>query len=184
MKAPKAATRMGDEAVKAKTGRVWAEWFAILDEAGAKKWPHREMVAFLHQRHKVPSWWRQMVAVEYERARGLRVVLQKSSGEFAATGSRTLAAPLAQVYAAWKNEKLRRSWLGAAKMEVSTANENKSLRAAWDGGKSRIAVNFYGKGAGKAQVTIEHVKLSNAKDTAKMKSYWFAALNRLEKFLA
>ena len=28
--------RMSDEAVKAKTGKVWKEWFAILDLAGAK----------------------------------------------------------------------------------------------------------------------------------------------------
>ena len=29
--------RMSDEAVKAKTGKSWKEWFALLDKAGAKK---------------------------------------------------------------------------------------------------------------------------------------------------
>src|ERR1700677_236831 len=125
MKAPKAAMRMSDDAVKAKTGRAWAEWFAILDESGAKKWSHQERVAYLHEQQRVPSWWRQMVAVEYERARGLRLVRQKSSGEFAATESRMMAAPLAKVYAAWADEKLRRHWLGAMRIEVSTAHENK-----------------------------------------------------------
>src|ERR1700677_2047848 len=103
-----------------------------------------------------------MVAVEYVRARGLRLVRQKSSGEFAATGSLTLAEPLAKVYAAWADEKLRRHWLRLAKMGVGTANEHKSLRAASNSGKSRIVVSFCGESAGKTLVAIEYTKLSNA----------------------
>jgi hypothetical protein len=36
MKKPRTQKRMSDEAVKARTGKVWAEWFEILDQAGAK----------------------------------------------------------------------------------------------------------------------------------------------------
>ena len=31
---------MSDEAVKAKTGKTWKQWFAILDKAGAKQMTH------------------------------------------------------------------------------------------------------------------------------------------------
>lgn len=39
---PKAALKVGDEAVKKATGKAWPEWFKLLDKAGAKKLPHPE----------------------------------------------------------------------------------------------------------------------------------------------
>jgi len=182
MKSTKKAS-FSDEAVKAKTGKVWREWFAILNKAGAKKWKHKDIAVFLYEKQGVPRWWCQMVAVEYEKAHGLRAEFQTSSGTFAANSGRTLAAPVAKVYKAWTDEKQRRKWLGAAKMEITTATKNKSLRAAWDGNKSRLSVYFYLKGPGKVQVAIDHMKLASAKEVAKMKSYWFAAFNRLEKLV-
>jgi len=67
-------------------------------------------------------------------------------------------------------------------MEIMTATPNKSIRAKWDDTR-RLSVNFYGKGAGKSQIAVDHMKLANSKECAKMKSYWFAALNRLQKNL-
>lgn len=40
--------RMSDEAVKAKTGKTWKEWFTILDKAGATKMTHQEIVKLLN----------------------------------------------------------------------------------------------------------------------------------------
>jgi len=56
VKKPREAKRSSDEAVKAKTGKVWAEWFRILDKAGAKKWPHKEIAAYLHDKQNVSAW--------------------------------------------------------------------------------------------------------------------------------
>ena len=184
MKKPKVAKPMGDAAVKAKTGKVLAEWFRILDRVGAKKRPHKEIVKYLKEIEKVPSWWCQMVTVEYERARGLRELYQKSDGLFATSASRTLNAPLARVYKAWADETQRAEWLPNGKMEVTTATTDKSIRAAWDGNKSRLNVGFYGKGAGRCQVALDHEKLRSAAERAKMKKYWLDALGRLEEFLA
>lgn len=184
MKNLKTAKPMGDGAVKTKTGKVLVEWFLVLDRAGAKKWPHKEIVKYLKDEEKVPSWWCQMVTVEYERARGMREVYQKADGLFAASASRTLNAPLARVYDAWADETQRRAWLPKGKMDVTTARENKSLRAAWDGNKSRVNIGFYGKGAGRCQVALDHEKLRSAAERAKMKKYWLEALGRLEKHLA
>ncbi|MFZ3214651.1 MAG: DUF4287 domain-containing protein [Candidatus Acidiferrales bacterium] len=183
MKKPRESKRMSDEAVKERTGKTWDEWFKILDNAGAKAWRHQDISAFLSKTHKVGPWWSQMVAVPYEHSRGLRQKFQKCDGEFAASGSRTLNVPLGALYDAWTDEKLRNRWLPGAKLEITTATRNKSLRAKWDGGKSRLSVNFYAKGAAKSQAAVDHMKLSNSKESAKMKTYWFEALNRLQEAL-
>jgi hypothetical protein len=182
MKKPRETKRSSDEVVKAKTGKVWAEWFKILDKAGAKKWPHKEIAAYLHEKQKVPSWWCQMVAVAYERERGIRQKFQKCDGEFSASGSRTIAAPLAKAYAAWTDEKLRQRWLPEAPLEITTATPGKYVRAKWNG-DTRLAVGFYSRGSEKTQVAVDHGKLANTKECAKMKSYWFDALNRLQETL-
>ncbi|MFZ0883775.1 MAG: hypothetical protein WAN14_10285, partial [Candidatus Acidiferrales bacterium] len=108
---------------------------------------------------------------------------QKCDGEFAASGSRTLNVPMTKLYESWTDEKLRRRWLPDAKLEITTATPNKSLRAKWDGGASRLSVNFYAKGAGKSQAAVDHMKLASSKQCAKMKAYWFEALNRLQDVL-
>jgi hypothetical protein len=179
MKKPRMQTQMSDEAVKARTGKVWAEWFEILDKAGAKKLDHKGITALL-RKEGVGPWWTQMIAVPYEHARGIREKFQKCDGEFAASGSRTLNVPIGTMYEAWTNEKLRRKWLPEAKIEITTATRNKSFRAKWHDGQSRLSVNFYAKGSGKAQAAVDHMKLANSKECAKMKNYWFEALNRLE----
>ena len=88
---------MSDAAVKARTGRDWAAWFATLDRSGAQRLAHREIAHLLAARHRVPSWWSQMVAVEYERSRGLRVRHQSADG-FSIAISRTLSTRLPHLY--------------------------------------------------------------------------------------
>jgi hypothetical protein len=183
MNKPRETKRSTDEAVKAKTGKIWAEWFKILDKAGAKKWPHKEIAAYLQEKQKVPAWWSQMVSVGYEHERGLRQKFQKCDGEFSAGGSRTIVVPLAKAYAAWTDEKLRKQWLPGAKLEITTATPGKYVRGKWDE-DTRLSVGFYSRGSDKTQVAVDHSKLANSKECAKMKSYWFNALNRLEKALA
>ncbi len=181
MKKPRETKRSSDEAVKAKTGKIWAEWFKILDKAGAQKWPHKEIAAYLHEK-KVPPWWGQMVAVGYEHERGIRQKFQKCDGEFSASGSRTMIVPLARAYAAWTHEKLRQRWLPGARIEITTATPGKYVRAKWNEG-TRLSVGFYSKGSAKTQVAVDHSKLANSKQCARMKSYWFHALHRLETVL-
>ncbi|MDQ5977623.1 MAG: hypothetical protein QG602_595, partial [Verrucomicrobiota bacterium] len=53
-------------AVKKATGRTWAEWFAVLDKAGAAKLPHKEIALRLQRTHRLADWWGQMVTVGYE----------------------------------------------------------------------------------------------------------------------
>jgi hypothetical protein len=179
---PRETKRSSDEAVKAKTGKVWVEWFRILDRAGAKKWPHKEIAKYLYEKQRVSPWWAQMVAVGYEHERGIRQKFQKCDGEFSASASRTLAVPVSKAFAAWTNEKLRDRWLPGAKMEITTATPGKYVRAKWNG-DTGLAVGFYTTPGGKTRVAVDHGKLANSKESLRMKSYWSAALDRLESFV-
>jgi len=170
------------EAVRAKTGKGWAEWFAILDKAGAAAWPHKEIASFLHEQG-CGDWWSQMVTVGYEQARGLRVKHQTADG-FTAGASKTVAAPLATLFRAWTDTRRRAQWLAdAADVTVRSATRNKSLRLLWADGTSSIVVQFYPKWVDKSQVTIERRKLKNEKEVCQVKEYWSAALNALKALL-
>ena len=173
--------RMSDDAVKAKTGKAWAEWFKLLDAAGAKKMSHQERVALLNQKHGVGPWWQQMVAVTYEQARGLRDKHQKPGG-YEISISRTVGAPVSKAFKAWTDEKTRKLWL-LSNLTIRKATANKSLRITWGDGKTSVSVSFLPKGAGKSQVVAQHSKIPDAKGAAKMKQFWSQALDRLKEVL-
>jgi hypothetical protein len=178
---PRENKRSSDEAVKAATGKMWADWFKILDKAGAQKMQHKEIAAYLNDEQSVGPWWGQMVSVAYEHERGLRGKFQKCDGEYSASGSRTIAAPMAKAFQAWTDDKLRKKWLPDGKLEITTATPGKYVRGKW--GDSRLSVGFYGKGPVKTQVAVDHGKLASSKECAKMKDYWFGALNSLQAML-
>ena len=174
--------RMSDEAVKAKTGKDWKSWFAILDKAGAKKMTHQEIATYLHNKQGVGPWWTQMVTVTYEQQRGMRELHQKPGG-YEISVSRTLNTAIAKVYKAFANEKERASWLGEDGLVVRTSTANKSMRATWSDGKTSLSIRFYPKDANKTQVVVQQSKLADAKAAARMKTYWSKALDRLRESL-
>ena len=174
--------RMSDEAVKAKTGKTWKEWFAILDKAGAKKMSHQEIVKFLNSKHHVGPWWQQMVTVTYEQQSGLRALHQKPEG-YQISVSRTVGAPLAKLYKTFESEKARAQWLKEDGLVVRKATVNKSMRVTWKDGKTSLEIAFLAKGDDKSQIVIQHSKLPNAKAADKMKTYWSKALDRLRASL-
>ncbi|MCM3903785.1 MAG: DUF4287 domain-containing protein [Pyrinomonadaceae bacterium] len=174
--------RMSDEAVKAKTGKKWDQWFAILDKAGAKEMPHQDIVKFLNSKHDVGPWWQQMVTVTYEQARGLRDKHEKPAG-YEVSVSRTVKVPLTRLYKEIANETSRRTWLSDDSLVVRKAAPNKSMRVTWKDGKTSLEFYFSAKGDGKSQVVIQHSKLPDAKAAAKMKTFWGQALDRLREGL-
>jgi hypothetical protein len=98
--APTVASRsegLGDTALSAATGRTWAEWFSILDAAGAAGWTHPQIASWLRDTHDVPPWWCQTVTVGFEQDRGLRQPGQRSDGSFEVSASKTLAGELPAV---------------------------------------------------------------------------------------
>jgi uncharacterized protein YndB with AHSA1/START domain len=171
---------MSDEAVKAKTGKTWKQWFAVLDKAGAQKMTHQEIAKFLSAKQGVGPWWCQMVTVTYEQQTGKRQNLERPDG-FQISVSRTLNVPLAKLYTSFAVEKERNAWLAENGLHVRKATPNKSMRVTWTDQKTSLEINFYPKATDKSQVVLQHSKLPNASAAAKMKTYWAKALDRLRE---
>jgi len=171
------AVRVSDEAVAAKTGRNWGEWFAVLDRAGADQLEHKRIATFLHDRHKVPAWWCQMVTVAYEQARGKRQVHERPDG-WEMSVSKTIGVEVGRIYQAWVDEKTRKKWL-TSEFEMTTATKNKSIRIKWNE-RERVEVMFYPKGKGKTQMTVTHRRLDEEKAVGQMKEWWKEAVERLQ----
>jgi hypothetical protein len=172
--------RVGDDVIKKRTGKTWKEWFPILDKAGAKKMNHTEIATVLHEKHGVPGWWCQMVAVGYEHSRGLRELHESSAG-FSASVSRTFEVGVKTLFVACADDKKRGAWLKGDKLVVSTARPEKAVRGAWDGA-SRMEIRFYPKGAAKTQVVIDHMKLASRAEVERLKAFWAESLERLREF--
>ncbi len=174
--------RIGDDAVKAATGRTWKQWFKILDGEEAATWSHRRIANFLYQQHEVPGWWAQMVTVGFEQARGLRAPHQTATG-FTANRSATFEAPLARLYEAWDDPKVRDRWLDESDIEIRTSTPQKSMRITWSDGATRVEVNFNSKGEQRSMVQVQHHKLVDHNALEQAKRYWEARLSKLKSML-
>ncbi|HTL66748.1 MAG TPA: hypothetical protein VL200_03725 [Lacunisphaera sp.] len=168
-------------AVHKATGLTWLEWLAVLDRAGARRLTHREIVKLLQARRELSEWWRQMVAVGYSLARGLRVPHQRAEG-FEISVARTIAAPVDRAYAAFREASLREQWLPRTSLTVRKATPHKSIRIAWADGTS-LRVNFWPKGPLKCQVVPEHGQLTTPEAADRMKAFWTEKLEALRAFL-
>ncbi len=172
---------MSDEAVKARTGKNWAAWFGALDKAGAAKLKHSQIAELLHEKHDMPGWWCQMVTVEYELARGLRVRHQTATG-FSVSASKTIATSLPALYAATASAAKRKHWFPKGDLDVSSQTKDKYFRGAWNG-DARLEIGFYAKEGGKAQIAIQVNKLAKRADVDRERAAWKAALGKLQKLL-
>ncbi len=174
---------MSDDAVRAKTGRDWAGWVAVLDAAGAASRPHSEIAALLYDEHGVPGWWAQMVTVGYERIRGLRDVGQRRGGLYDANKSKTLPVPVARLYRACADPAERERWLPGVALTVRTAVPGKSMRVTWPDG-TLVQLYFQAKGETRSQIAIQHAKLASRADVEARKAFWAERLDRLAETLA
>jgi uncharacterized protein YndB with AHSA1/START domain len=174
--------QISDEAVKAKTGKTWDEWFGTLDAAGAQRLTHKEIVALLVQQHGVAPWWRQMVTVTYEQARGLRAKHETPTG-YQVSASRTLTVSDAQVFQAWKDSRARGRWLTGIDLTLRTSAPDKRLRFHVPADQSVVEVYLTAKGDAKTQVAIQHSRLPNAAAVKRQKAFWQSALSALQTCL-
>jgi uncharacterized protein YndB with AHSA1/START domain len=174
---------ISDEAVRAKTGKDWGEWFAILDTAGGMEMDHKAIVAYLAERYDVGGWWQQMITNTYEVGRGRRQVHEMPGG-FEISRSKTLAVPIGRLYNAWDDAGRIEDWLGDPVGEVRETTPGKSIWIEWPDGYSRVNVRFYEKDPEKSQVTVQHTKLADAGEAEAMKRYWSGKLNDLKDYLA
>jgi hypothetical protein len=179
---PAVAPRYSDQTVHKATGKVWAEWFELLDTWGATSRPHAEIARRLRETHGVPGWWAQTVSVSYEHARGMREPNQQHDGVFAASAGKTVAVAAEALTAAFTDAELRGRWLPGAEVRVRTARPGRSVSADW-AGDTRLVVNVTAKGDAKAQLGLSHERLADSAEAELMKVYWRERLEALKSLL-
>ena len=174
---------MADETLVDKTGKDWKEWIALLDAWGARERPHGEIAAYVAEEHGIPGWWAQTVTVGYERARGLRAPGQRRGGGFEVTVSKTVAAPLERVGAAFVAEDERERWFPGAPLRPRPTQSQRSARFDWEDGRTRVVVYFTEKGPEKTSVAVQHERLADPDEAEAMRGLWRERLDELKRVL-
>lgn len=174
---------MTDAGIEAKTGHGWDWWFAALDRAGAAKLDHKAITALLDKTFKPGPWWGQMIAVSYERARGIRAMNQKCDGEFSVSATKVMPVGLSELFAAATDPKTRAKWLPPGAFEETSKTPDKYWRGKWktDG---RLSVGFIAKAGGKAQIAMDLGKLSGSEAVETERAALKKALEKLQALLA
>jgi uncharacterized protein YndB with AHSA1/START domain len=171
-----------DAVLKEKTGCTWERWVRALDRVKADTWPHRDIARHVMEKYRVPGWWAQTVTVGYERIKGLRAIGQRRDGSFEANKSKTFPVPIARLYDAFHDARMRNRWLPGVDLTIRSASREKSMRMGWADG-TWVVVGFTSKGSGKSQVGLVHGKLPDRAAVTEKKAFWTERLSELEKLL-
>jgi len=174
--------RISNEAVKKSTGKIWSEWFVLLNKEGAKKMEHKAIAEKLHKKYGLSGWWSQMITVQYEQEIKGRKKHETTSG-YQISKSKTLSFSTSKVYSVVQYPALRKSWLKDPDFSITKSTKNKSIRGKWVDGKTNIEFQFYPKDKTKTQLVIQHSKISSLKEAERLKKYWERNFNLLTKYL-
>lgn len=98
-----------------------------------------------------------------------------------AYASKTVNAPVDQLYAAWADDGRRAGWAGDHPITLRGTTPGKSLRARW--GDMPLDVRFEAKSDSKSAVTVDHRDIGTAEEAARIKGLWKEALDRLKASL-
>jgi hypothetical protein len=165
---------MSDEAVKAATGRDWAEWRRTLDSLGAAQLTHQEIVGVVSN-HGVGRWWQQMVTVGYERLTGKRAAGQRCDGAFSANASRTLAGDKDVALAKWiavvEGMTEFDGIFAASEPRQSQSEKWRYWRIDLENG-SKVSVMFSDKAGGKSVIAVDHERLADQEAVGRAKAFW------------
>jgi hypothetical protein len=175
-------TAISEAKVKEATGRGWMGWFVILNLMEATSIPHKEVAKRLKEQHGAPSWWAQMIAVEYERARGGRKKNERAGGTYAVNVTKVMPVSLSKLFAAATNAKTRKEWFPPGAFEETSKTKDKYWRGKWKAG-CKLEFGFYAKGDGKAQIALEIGKLSSSVEVERERAAWKKAMEKLSALL-
>lgn len=204
---PKKQTKKLDgvssEAVQKATGHDWAEWISLLDKAGAKKWNHKEIVAYLKETHKLSAWWQQTVTVAYEKSKGRRVVGQTADTGFQVGVQRAFPIGLDDAWSLLSSRKGIACWLGnvghfsltegktyktdtGIEGEIRVVKPGNRVRLTWHRpGMKRPATLQIGlaKSGPKTSFRVHLEHLASQKSRDEMKSHWRGVLEELARLI-
>ncbi|HET8569814.1 MAG TPA: hypothetical protein VFM93_12620 [Candidatus Limnocylindria bacterium] len=169
-----------DGTVKRATGKGWPEWVRVLDAAGAKEKPHRDIARYVASLG-IPGWWSQTVTVGYERIRGKREIGQRSDGRYALSKSRTFAVPASRLFDAFAKPRVRVRWLPDP-LSVRRSAPGKVIRMERRDG-TRIDVWFTEKGPSKTTAALEETNVGDRATVERRKAYWAERFDALAAIL-
>jgi hypothetical protein len=164
------------------TGRSNEQWFALLDEWGAAERTHAEIARWLADQEGVSNWWSQMVTVAYEQVRGRRLPHERPDG-FTITASKTVAVPVADLFAAVSDDTRRARWLPDARLRLRTSTAPKSARYDWEDGATRVNVGFTARSDTTSTIALSHERLPDPDAAEEMKRWWRERLAELKTLL-
>jgi hypothetical protein len=190
---------VSDAKVREKTGHGLDHWFERLDRFGGVEKGHSALARHLYDGHAVPGWYAQGITVAYERARGARVLNQRTSGDYEVSITKTLNGDTRAVVRAFTDTRRRERWLEAADAELGGAltaalksTSSKGFVIRTDGlGRYRYkwrttTVQIYAipKGGGRTSVVVTHLRLLDAGAVERSRADWRVALAALASLFA
>jgi hypothetical protein len=169
-------------ALQRTTGRDRAEWFAVLDAWGAGGRPYREIADWLKTEHQLSNWWAQKLIVEYEESRRLRDPGVRRDGTFEVGASKTIEADRDRVVEAFIDPTVRKRWLPGQSID-DIEHVAGGIRFGWTDGTSRVRATVATTTGGKAQVDVQHDRLTDAALATNTKEFWRDRLTALKALL-
>ncbi len=177
------AQRFSDDKLRQATGKSWEQWFAVLDGAGARDMPHKDIARWVYDTAGLPGLWCQTVTVAYEQAIGRRVVGQNCYGEFTAGASVTLDGDLDRALEVWQHKV--DGWTAFDDValigppRVSSTPKWRYWRANLADG-SKLSIIISAKDAGRSLLAVNHVDVGTLEASQRWKAYWKPLLRTLE----
>lgn len=191
--------RISDAKVEEATGSDWATWFAHLDKTGART--HKALVAELEASGVESGWWQQSIAVEYEKARGLRKEGETTYAGFQVGVRRTFPVTTGELWELLLGQEGLKAWLGAdlrpePGARWQSADAAGAVRTVAPGQRLRLTFQPAGRADPTtlqltvseaktgATLTFHHEKLADTDEREAMRAHWKSALARLASLLA
>jgi uncharacterized protein YndB with AHSA1/START domain len=186
------------------TGKSWDEWINLLNQTGADKWTHKEIVVYLNRKYQVPPWWRQMVTNGYEKAIGRRVEGQTQDADFQIGITKTIEYDPKELWNKLFSGSGLKLWLGeingqtlkvgskyitreGTSGEVKSLIPGKRIRLTWKPKSwkktSTLQLTLNSTPTpDKTSIRFHQESLSDQKIREEMRSHWQGVISSLQQF--
>lgn len=168
---------VGDDAVRAATGRDWDAWCRLIDRFDGRGRGHAAIAAHLSAAHGVDAWWAQTVTVGYERIRGLRLPYQAADGTFTAACTRTVTVDAALLRALLLEAP--GDLFPGLPTELRSRATSKNVRLALGPGVAEIEIRE--APSGRTRIAVRHAGLPGQADVEPWKAFWAAWLAAVDE---